>query len=140
MGELVVANKTHHKEWEAKLQRVWRRRDKTGYITIVEDLFAQKDRYEVRREGKPYAFDRTYDSFDEAISMAEASMLDAECKYIDNEPMLEPEEIDVLVQKKENKEFEEYCVTTHKVIDQLFGELESIKQEDACERERREME
>lgn len=88
MGGIQVANKTHYKDWEAKLQRVWRKKEKTGYITIVEDMFAHENRYEVHREGKPYAFDRTYDSLDEAISMAEASMLEGESMYIspaDNE-------------------------------------------------------
>ncbi len=82
MGGIQVANVTHHKGWEAKLQRVWRKQDKTGYITIVEDMFAHENRYEVQRECRPYAFDRLYNSLDEAISMAEASMLESEFMFI----------------------------------------------------------
>lgn len=87
MTGLRVANQTHYKDWEAKLQRVWRKKDRTGYITIVEDL-SEGSEYEVRREGKPYAFDRVYDSMDEAVSMAEASMLEAESMHIDNEKVV----------------------------------------------------
>ncbi len=88
MGGIHVANKAHYKDWEAKLQRVWRKRNKTGYITIVEDMFARENRYEVVRDGKPYAFDRTYDDLDTAISMAESSMLEAESMYIDNDKVI----------------------------------------------------
>lgn len=149
MGELVVANKTHHKEWKAKLQRVWRREDTTGYITIVEDLFALKDRYEVRREGKPYAFDRTYDSLDEAISMAEASMLDGECRYIDNDrvipgskPLTEEEMRSVGILKETNAAAEVVRVLDEKIKDQfdrIEGDIEkfekSLESEEVTEKQ-----
>ncbi len=84
MGEIRVVTKSY-KGWEAKLQRVWNKKDKTGYITIVEEMFAHENRYEIMREGKPYAFDRTYDDLDMAIRMAESSMLEAEAKYINSD-------------------------------------------------------
>ncbi len=89
MSGMHVTSETHHKGWDAKLQRVWSKRDKTGYITIIETVFSiSENRYEVWRDGKPYAFDRTYDSLDEAISMAEASMLEYESMYIDNDKVI----------------------------------------------------
>ncbi len=84
MGGIQVETKSH-KGWTAKFQRVWSKRDKTGYITIVEEMFAHENRYEVVRDGKPYVFDRTYDDLNTAIRMAEASMLEAEAKYINSD-------------------------------------------------------